>query len=347
MPSALNGVINNKEKNMKKNIIIGFVTLLSICILFDTGIAQAKPKNQIKIKVASFLFADDPALEILNMYIDKVNQQAEGRLVLRYIGGPEIVNEFELGNTVANGVIDMAFLTAGFYFGNAAGVEYQYATRLNSEKLRKNGYFDFANDLHRKGNLELIGFAEDITDFWYIFLKKPVKQLSDLKGMRLGDGTTSLSFLKTVGASSVTIGMPEAYTALERGVIDGILWPRRLIPVLRLHEVLKYYIDAPFYRNDINYIMNLDRWKSIPEDLQKIMKEAAIEIEKETASITRAIEEKAANDIATSGIIKIQFSQVEAQKTVDLLYTTEWDQAIKRYPEIGPKLKKYLSNSNN
>ncbi|MCK5685433.1 TRAP transporter substrate-binding protein DctP, partial [bacterium] len=258
---------------------------------------------------------------------------------------PEIVNEFELGNSVATGIIDMAYLTSAFYSGNAPGVEFYFATQLSSDKLRQNGFYDFFNGLHRKGNLEFIGGGDEITDFWYIYLTKQVKQLSDLKGMRIGDGTVALKFLKEVGASSVTIGAPDAYTALERGVIDGILYPRRLVTALKLEETLKYYIDAPVYRNDTNYIMNLDKWKSLPEDLKKIMKETAIEIEKEAAHITLAIEQKAAKDIAAAGIKAIQFTPSETQKTIDLLYNSEWDQAIERYPNLGPKIKNYLSTS--
>ena len=344
MPLLLTVLINNKEKKMRKNIITSFVILFSICFLFNTAAVQAKSKDKIKLKMVSFLFTDDPTHEILKLYIDRVTQRSEGRLAINWIGGPEVVNEFELGNSVATGIIDMAFVTSAFYSGNSPGVEFYFATQLSADKLRENGFYDYFNELHQKGNLEFIGGGEEVTDFWYIYLNKPVKQLSDLKGMRIGDGTVALGFLKQVGAASVTIGAPDAYTALERGVIDGILYPRRLVTAIKLQEVLKYYIDVPVYRYDANYIMNLDKWKSIPEDLQKIMKETALEIEKESAPITRAIEEQAAKDIASAGLKAIKFTPGETQKTINLLYNTEWDQAIKRYPEIGPKIKKYLSN---
>lgn len=332
---------------MKKIFIISFVTLLSICILVNTGIAQAKNKKPIKMKIVSMMFTDDPSTELLKMYIERVNQRSEGKLEISWIGGPEVINEFELGNSVATGIIDMAYVTSAFYSGNAPGVEFYFATQLSAEELRKNGFYDYFNELHHKGNLEFIGGGEEITDLWKIYLNKPVKQLSDLKGLRIGDGTVALGFLKTVGAAPVTIGAPDAYTALERGVIDGILYPNRLITAIKLQEVLKYYIDVPVYRHDVNYIMNLDRWKSLPEELQKIMKETALEMEKESAPLTQAIEDQALKDIVAAKLIKIQFTPAEAEKAKTLLYSTEWEQAIMRYPKIGPELKKYLSGPNN
>ena len=326
---------------MKRSAFNLLFMLISFSLLF--GINDLEAKAPIKLKAVSFLFKDDPANQNLMMFVDRVNERAKGKLSIEWIGGPEVVNEFDLANSVAIGVIDIGFITSAFVTGNVPGAEFYCTSKLSASQLRKNGFFDYFKEMHNKGSLHLIGNADEFVDFWYIFLNKPANKLSDLKGMKLGDGTVLLKFLKEVGASSVTIGAPDAYTALERGVIDGILWPRRLIAALKLQETLKYYIDVPFFRNDLTFIMNLEQWNSLTDELKQILEEVALSVEKDSMALSQQIETKATEDIAAAGVKKIDFEPAEANKLIELIYSTEWDTLVKRYPDFGPQMVELLS----
>ncbi len=75
--------------------------------------------------------------------------------------------------------------------------------------------------------------------------KVPIKSLSDLKGKIIGcQNAASASALKALGASASIITIAEAYSSLERGVIDGAVvawgtyWSWRLFEVTKHHTLL-------------------------------------------------------------------------------------------------------------
>ena len=103
--------------------------------------------------------------------------------------------------------------------------------------------------------------------------KKPVRTLEDLKGMqiRCPPGLEAES-LKALGATPVSVPMPEVYTALERGMVDGATISWNAVDSFKLYEVTKYDHN----NNELCYAfttvaMNLDTWNSLPPDIQKII----------------------------------------------------------------------------
>jgi TRAP-type transport system periplasmic protein len=70
--------------------------------------------------------------------------------------------------------------------------------------------------------------------------KKPVRVLEDLAGLKLRVGTPILAtMVKALGATPVNIAAPETYNALERGVVDGTIFPWESISSFNLAEVLR------------------------------------------------------------------------------------------------------------
>src|SRR6478735_6809614 len=71
--------------------------------------------------------------------------------------------------------------------------------------------------------------------------KKPVRSLADLKGMRIRAPTELLAVLRELGADPVNMPMGEVYSAMARGVIDGVIAPIDTFRALHFDEVGHYY----------------------------------------------------------------------------------------------------------
>jgi len=100
--------------------------------------------------------------------------------------------------------------------------------------------------------------------------KKQVKTLEDLKGLKIRVlGGPPIESLKALGAVPTLVPMPDLYLALERGTLDGagLMFPAGL--PFRIHEVVKYYTHVPLYMTFFSVIMKLDKWNSLPADIQK------------------------------------------------------------------------------
>jgi TRAP-type C4-dicarboxylate transport system substrate-binding protein len=65
----------------------------------------------------------------------------------------------------------------------------------------------------------------------------------------------------------------EAYTALERGVVDGTVLPWEGMHVFKQAELLKYSTEADFYTMTMMVVMNKNSYNSLPDDLKKVIDE--------------------------------------------------------------------------
>lgn len=111
----------------------------------------------------------------------------------------------------------------------------------------------------------------------YLLTKKPISTLDDLKKMKIRAPGAYGEMLSNLGASTVTMAFGEVYTALATGVIDGVdgcnLIDHR---DGRFYEVAKYLYPLPLTASqNAPYIVNLDAWKGLSDDLKAILERAA------------------------------------------------------------------------
>ena len=105
---------------------------------------------------------------------------------------------------------------------------------------------------------------------YYLITKdKPVRNLEDLKGMKIRvGGAPAVDQMNALGGVPVAVGMPDAYLAMQKGVIDGMGAAWEPIIGFRLYEVANYYTQVPFPATYFSITMNLQKWNSLPKDVQ-------------------------------------------------------------------------------
>jgi TRAP-type C4-dicarboxylate transport system substrate-binding protein len=104
--------------------------------------------------------------------------------------------------------------------------------------------------------------------------KKTVKALGDMKGLRLrSSGPQQMALVRALGASPLTIPIPELYDALQKGMADGALLPFSAIKDFKLGEVIKHHTVANIFVMTSGLVMNLNTWNSLSPGDQKIMDE--------------------------------------------------------------------------
>lgn len=74
-------------------------------------------------------------------------------------------------------------------------------------------------------------------------LKKPIKSLTDLSGLRLRiTGTPLSNSVKALGGDVVAMPTPQVYENMQKGVIDGYLGTNASLVAFRLNEVSSYHV---------------------------------------------------------------------------------------------------------
>ncbi|HEX6957416.1 MAG TPA: TRAP transporter substrate-binding protein [Ferrovibrio sp.] len=99
---------------------------------------------------------------------------------------------------------------------------------------------------------------------------KQVKTMDDLKGLRIRSPSPQINaMLQQLGATPVGLPPGEVYENLQRGVIDGAVFPWDPIYSFRLFEVTKYHLDARSYTASFYFVMNKKKYDSLPADVRK------------------------------------------------------------------------------
>jgi TRAP-type C4-dicarboxylate transport system substrate-binding protein len=104
---------------------------------------------------------------------------------------------------------------------------------------------------------------------------KPVAKLEDVKGLKIRGHGTSALVVKALGGTPVPKPMPETYQMLQKGVVDGAVYPLEANKGWKLGEVTDYATAAfsAAYTSSFFVVMNKDKWNALPEDIQKIITE--------------------------------------------------------------------------
>jgi TRAP-type C4-dicarboxylate transport system substrate-binding protein len=98
----------------------------------------------------------------------------------------------------------------------------------------------------------------------------PVSKLEDNKGMKeLGYGEWQVARGEALGRTAVSLLPPDTYSSLEKGVIDGMSCFMGLFESAKFGEVLPYITMVPGPISPWNLIMNLNKWNSLPTDVQQ------------------------------------------------------------------------------
>jgi TRAP-type transport system periplasmic protein len=276
-------------------------------------------------------------------FVAKVNAEGKGLVQINFLGGgAKVMPPFEVGNAVKNGVVDMANVAGGFYTNLLPEADTLFFNTLPTEEMRKNGAYDYINKLWgEKMNVRYLARSVDQLPF-HVFLKQPITK-PDLTGMRMRVIPAYRPFLESLNTQSMlTIAPGEVYTALERNLIDGYVWPVVGLFDVGIEKQTKYRVDPGFYNGEAGVLVNLVSWNRMSEQQRQFLDKMGIWLESQNAETSKVVaEEKRKQDAA--GIKAITFTGPQAQEYVKKAYDTAWSAMIKRSPEHGPKLRALLT----
>ena len=303
------------------------------------GAVQAK---EIVLKGVSYTPEKTTFSAHFERFIEKVNSEGKGLVQINYLGGaPKVMGIFEVGSSVSRGVIDIANVSGVFYTTQLPVVNATFLSEYTAKEMRDMGIWDILNNLHMdKMNVYYLARTRDRMTLNYFVNKKITKP--DFSGLKIRSSTLHTPFIKALGGTPLETSAADAYSSLERGVVDGLGWPTQGVMDFRYHEVVKYRIDPGFYRLDIGILVNLDVWKNKLDDEQRaFLTKMALWLE------GRNVEDNEKNKAAMkrqeeAGLEVIKFTGADCVSYLKRGYEAGWDAVIKRDPVNGPKLKELI-----
>ena len=109
--------------------------------------------------------------------------------------------------------------------------------------------------------------------------KKPVRRLEDMQGMKFRATGNSAKVVKALGGTPVAMSMPDSYQAIQKGVVNGGMYPVETNKGWKMGEVVDYMTrsDAVAYTTTFFVVMSKDKWAEIPAEAQQAITALNIE----------------------------------------------------------------------
>jgi len=152
-----------------------------------------------------------------------------------------------------------------------------------------------------------------------------------------------LDFAKALGASPIATKPGDIYQGMERGVFEGTWWPFTKYIDWGFHEVTKYVVGPGIYNVCHPVLVNLDKWNSIPANMQNLIIEVFKQEERAVVQRDYAKIDENRKKLKAAGLKFIEFSPADTKKYLDLSQDNGWEGLLKRSGEYGPKLREALT----
>ena len=104
-----------------------------------------------------------------------------------------------------------------------------------------------------------------------IMSKTPVRNLEDLKGLNLRASGGAAQILKIWGANQIGMPMSATPEALQKGVVQGLFSSLEVMKDFNFAEDCKYATMTQTAVYPFAVVMNLNKWKKLPDSAKKVM----------------------------------------------------------------------------
>lgn len=322
-------------------IMVISVTLIMSGLTFGIGAKAAKAAEAIELTFGGLWPPAHPISAASELWIKKIENDSQGRVKIKPFWAGALYkpkdSALELGKGVADiGDFSGAYATTGFDFEKSMRMVFW---GVNDRKLARKVYMEVNAKFPQlekeftDSGIKVMAYAS-IPPYQLLLAKKPIQKAEDLKGMTLkvtGDfGKVASAF----GAEGIVMPMGEAYTALQKGTIDGVFAPYETLKSFRFAEVVKYAIELDIASAPAGHWgFCLTSWNKLPKDIQKVFEDNIDWYGEKVEELVFAGEDQG---IQLAKENKVQFMKLPPQE-VDKIYDVVNSAILEQMKELDGK----------
>jgi len=275
----------------------------------------------------------------------QVDQRSGGELQIDWVGGPEVVGPMQAGDAITKGVFDIAHSATSYYASAVPEAIAMSSGRASQNSIYASGTFDALDQIHQKKmNVVLLSIAS--SGIGYIFMaREQPKDLAFFAGKKFRSIPLFDPILTALKAVPVTISPSEVFTALERGVVDGIGWPEVTIKEYGFQDRAKYLIRPAFYTSRTPHLINRQTFERLPAPLQTVLRESARVAGLASEKLFRDTAAAELSAMKEKGLVEVPLPAAEAANFLKLTEDTLWKQIVMVAPDTAPQLRQLFTKA--
>ena len=265
---------------MKKQI---FTFLLIFCVGLALGFMSPVTAEaaSVKLTYSNFFPPGHIQSKLAESWCKEVEMRTNGQVVVEYFPGQTLTKARQVYDGVVEGISDVGFSVLAYTRGrfpvmSAVDLPLGYTSGTVATKVINTVYKKF--------------MPKELMDTQVMYLhahgpglihtkSKAVRKMEDMKGLKFRGHGTSAAVVKALGGTPVSKPMPETYQMLQKGVVDGAVYPFEANKGWKLGEVTRF-ATADFtaaYTTSFFVVMNKDKWNAISAANQKIIEQINME----------------------------------------------------------------------
>jgi len=214
--------------------------------------------------------------------VREIEFTTSSKLKLGLFAAGEIVPGLQVLDSVQNGSVELGWTIGAYYFGK--DLAFAAASGWVPLGIDATGFVRWMQGSGSGVRDQLFStfgvkaFPCSIAGPKGLWLRKAVKSLDDMKGLKLRIGGATAQAMSVMGVVAVQLAGGDIYTALEKGTIDGADW---LTPPmdekLGFHKVAKYYyypVGEPTFSFVVDLLINRRVWDELEPAAQQAFESA-------------------------------------------------------------------------
>jgi len=211
---------------------------------------------------------------------EELQARTDGKMKLEIYPASQLGTEADMVQQVEAGSIDFGFITAAYLSARTPEMAAWFAPY--TFKSLQETYEASKSDIAREILSKIEGTGLKALDYLFagqrvmILKEKEIKQATDLKGlkMRVTPSPPLQAFYKAAGAAPEALPLPEVYSALQTGVIDGMDMDLDATITNNYSEVAKYAAVTNHMVWPSIIITNESMYNGMSEEARKVIGEA-------------------------------------------------------------------------
>jgi TRAP-type C4-dicarboxylate transport system substrate-binding protein len=256
-------------------------TVLFIGVVFIALGASPVQAKTYKLTYSNFFPPTHIQSKLAESWCQEIAKRTNGQVKVEYFPGQTLTKARQVYDGVVEGLSDVGFSVLAYTRGrfpvmSAVDLPLGYTSGTAATKVVNAVYQQFK--------------PKELSDTEVMYLHahgpglihtngKPVRKMEDMKGLKFRGHGTSALVVSALGGTPVPKPMPETYQMLQKGVVEGAVYPWEANKGWKLGEVTDY-CTADFsaaYTTSFFVVMNKDKWNSFPADIQKTIRQINVE----------------------------------------------------------------------
>lgn len=300
-----------------------------ITAAFAVCVSMALPASAEEATLSA-VYSLPPTNDLMKSYfafVEDLNENGKGVLQIDLRGGTEAIPRNEQMNAVSRGIIDLYFGPAGYYQRQIPELTPIDAASVPADKLRAAGLQDAIDAASReRAGVALLGLMGTGYAFQFYTIDEPpmTDGMVDMSDLKIRGGASYAPMYDALGINRVDVPAGDIYTALERGLVEGIGFTTIGISSAGWQDFLKYRIFPTWRQGNTIIAANAEAIDALNDEQRAYLMEMVAKHEMEGYAAAQALEKADTEALAAAGVTDVVLEGEAAAAITAAFQETFW-----------------------